>query len=1106
MKNERALREAIATLEQQADILGEAALAAAIAPLKAQLDEMRADGWRAGHRQRLRLVTVLFCDVVGSTEMAQQLDPEEIHAVLDPALAKLSEVIDAHGGRVLQYAGDSLLAVFGADIAMEEDPRFAVRAGLAMLDTANDLAQNLRLQRGVGDFAIRVGIHTGRVLLGAGVDRHNSIRGMPVNVAARMEQSAPKGALRISHSTYRLVRGVFDVVAQPPIPVKGVDQPVRSYLVRAERKDAIRSVSRGIDGLEVRLIGRQTELKRLQDALHRVNKGAANAPQMVVISGEAGMGKSRLADEFELWAATREPGCVLLAGRALEQTRHQANGLLRDIFLSWCRIRGSDTAVQASEKFKRTLTGLFEQPPSDDLALLGHAIGLDTGERLAESLGNARVVRERAFRAATQCIERLIVLSARPAALILDDLHWADDDSLAWLEQLLASATGWPLLVLGMTRPELFQRRADWPKHDTSHVLITLHPLATQACAGLVDELLRRLDRVPAPLRDQLVAAADGNPFYLEERVKILLDDGAIVSDGETWRLAPDRLSMAHLPDTLTGLLQARLDRLNPAERRALRQAATVGFVFWDEALAAIDPDAPAQLDALAGRELIVRQADSTLDGARQYAFHHHTLHRVARDGVLKGDRVTYNRRVGEWLEQRTLRRPGEFHGRIALHFQRGDQAQRALHHYLLGAEAAVARHSRETVLNYTDHALGLVQPTDRESLWRLHSAREAMLATTDDREGHDRDLAALQQVADAMDDDRKRAVASWRRALSHSSAGRYPDALAAAEAAATLAERCGDEVTASAIAGVRAVALRRLNDFDRARDVAERGLAQARASGSTMAEKELVYSLAALAAESGQLDESSGLARTYLELARDTGDQSAEAIGENLIGDSYYRLGDLDRARQHLERSVTLAKNLGYVYVECIAALNLVLVANGQGRFDAAVTFGRAATDIAVRSGSSDLEAVALLQLGIALDGIGDRAQARQILLNAAERYVANGSAHLQVETDSALAHVALGAGDIDEAARRVDRVIDHLDGGGSLDGTEDPLRIRWHCFEVLAALDDTRADAWLADSVAVLDKRADQIREPFRREAYRTSTLHHAALSSAWAARARI
>jgi predicted ATPase/class 3 adenylate cyclase len=1098
MNNERALRQAIAALEQQASILGESAVAAAIAPLQAQLDELSRDGWR--RQQRLRLVTILFCDIVGSTKMARELDPEDIHALFDSALAELTQVIESHSGRVLQYAGDSILAVFGADVSQEEDPRLAIRAGLNMLSVAKQLGADARRTHGVSGFDIRIGVHSGRVLLGAGVDAHNSIRGMPVNIAARMEQTAPPGGVRISHASFRHVRGIFDVTAQPPLVIKGVEHPVRSYLVQAERENAVRTASRGVDGIEVRMVGRDAQLDQLKTAVRALGTPTSQTHH-VLVSGEAGIGKSRLADEFELWATTRRRPSTALQARALVQTQHQPYGLMRNLFVRWLG-RGQSSETLSANEFLRRIAALTDGEATQDAELLAHLLGLHTDAAVDTALGSSRVVCERALRCATRCVEHQIALSSQPLVMVLDDLHWADDDSLDWLQQLLRATENLPFFMLCLTRPQLFERHSDWPGENIPLQKMPLEALPREASVSLVSELLQRLESVPHDLRDQLIAATDGNPFYLEERVKILLDEGAIISDGDTWRLVPERLSLTKLPDTLTGVLQARLDGLDPDERRALRQAATVGYVFWDEALAAVDQASPAHLDALERRELIVRQASSALSYAREYVFHHHALHQVARDGVLKADRKHYNKRVGLWLEARTQSRPEAFHARIAFHFECAEIFERALHHLVLGAEAAAARHSRDSVLQLVGRALDLVAEDQHETRWRLHVARERVMATTDNRDEHEWDLAAMREIAEVLNDDRKRGKATWRIALAQSNAGGYVEALATANEAEHLASQCKDSELMASVAAVKAIALRRQNDFRAAREVCEAGIVRARECGSIEAEKELLYSLTATAAEAGDIDESLELATTYLKLAVESGDKTAEALGENLIGDTHFRRGDLDLASQHFEASLNLAKGIHYAYVMCIAALNLALVRNTQSRFDDAQVSARAATDIAVRSGASDLEAVALLQLGIALAGVNQLHEARTTLLTSAEKYVANGSGHLVTETNSALANVALKAGDRNEALRRVEDVLAHIDAGGSLQGTEDPLRIRWHCYEVLAVTCHQRAQSWLAESWQLLNERAEKIHDPVHRDAFINNVAHHAALASAWRA----
>ena len=354
---EQRLDAGIAALEAQRGQLGDEVVDAALRGLQARLSALRESADEPA--QALRQVAILFLDVVGSTTLGQHLDPEAIAAVMDGMLARGSAIVAAHGGKVLQYAGDNLLAAFGADEAAEDDAERAVRCGLALLELGATLRAEVEATHGFAGTGVRIGIHTGGVLLGGGVDKDGSIRGQAVNIAARMEQTAPAGALRISHDTYRQVRGVFDVEAQPPLAVKGVDAPVQSYLVLRAKPRAFRMATRGVEGVETRMIGRDAELAVLQAAFARLVAPGAGLERIVVVS-EAGVGKSRLLQEFENWSEARPERCILFQARATPQTRGQAYGLLRDLFAWRWQILDGDSLAEARHKLEDALTPLFK--------------------------------------------------------------------------------------------------------------------------------------------------------------------------------------------------------------------------------------------------------------------------------------------------------------------------------------------------------------------------------------------------------------------------------------------------------------------------------------------------------------------------------------------------------------------------------------------------------------------------------------------------------------------------------------------------------------------------------------------------------------------------
>ena len=639
---------AITALEAQRALLGDTIVDTALAPLREKLAALRAPEIAAA-AQQLKQVSVLFVDVVGSTAMGQQLDPETIHAVMDGALERFTAVVQAEHGRVLQYTGDGMLAAFGTEEASEDDVESAVRAGLGVIAATHDLAPAVRQQHGVPDFNVRAGVHTGRVLLGGGVDAEGSIRGATVNVAARMEQSAPPGRLRISHDSWRHVRGLFDAVEQEPISVKGVERPIRSWLVERPKPLAPRQAPRGVDGVHTRMVGRQAELSQLRQAFDAAV--AECRLRGVTVVGEAGLGKSRLLDEFQRTLDLR--ACWLLAGRAHPRSALQPHGLLREMLARHLRIGEDDPPEVARDKLVHLLAPLFAAEGEAPVHRLGHLIGLGFGHspHVQELLGDEALFRRRAYEAAALALRRLG--DSRTVVLVLDDLHWADEGSLAFVEHLFSRHRELPLLCLTLTRQTLFERHPDWGANDPRHLRLDLHPLDKACSQDLAESLLERIADVPESLRALLIAGAEGNPFYMEELVKMLIDDGVIAVEPEGWRVLGDKLLVSRVPPTLTGVLQARLDALPQRERSALQMAAVVGHVFWDRALAAIDPNATGSLSALMRKQLVVRREGAAVDDTHEYAFYHHLLQQVTYDSVLKAPKHQAHARVGVFWSAR---------------------------------------------------------------------------------------------------------------------------------------------------------------------------------------------------------------------------------------------------------------------------------------------------------------------------------------------------------------------------------------------------------------------------------------------------------------------
>lgn len=1113
MTQEREQLEAgIAALEAQRALLGEAVAEAALQPLRARLAALAEATPDTVPRaeQRLRQVTILFLDVAGSTSLGQRLDPEDIHALMDGALARCTAVVEARRGKVLQYAGDSLLAVFGADETREDDTERAVRAGLALLDEGRRLADEVHGRHGHTGFGVRVGIHTGAVLLGGGVDAEGSIRGSAVNIAARMEQSAPVGGLRISHASYAQVRGVFDVEPQPPIKVKGLDEPLLTYLVLAAKPRAFRVATRGIEGIETRMIGRDAEFERLQQAFKALYSGGRLTVLTVV--GDAGLGKSRLLYEFGNWTETRPEAFCLFQGRATPETQAQPYGLLRDILAWRLQIADSDSMELAKRKLEDGFAALFRPDDGADLAqahahLLGHLIGLNFGDsrHVRGILDDPQQIRNRGFHAAAQLFRRVGQNKGTPVVLQLEDLHWADEGSLDFLNHLARSNAEQPLLLLALTRPTLFERRADWMNTGALHQRIALAPL-DQGCSRLLsNELLKKLSEIPAALRELVSGGAGGNPFYMEELVKMLVDQGALTIGPERWTLHAERLLSTEVPPSLTGILQARLDGLPREEKLALQQASVIGLVLWDQALAALDARALAALPALVRRELLVPRPDAGPDGIREYSFKHQMLQQVVYETLLKRTRRELHARAAAWLAGLPGSRGRASLGAAAEHYQRAGDDARACDCFASAAEHARERHAHEAVLGHVAAALALLEraalPDDALLRWRLLDVRERSLDLQGRRAEQQLDIDALDALAEQLDDDRCRGEVAWRRSDIAMRTGDFAAQDAAARTAMRLAERAGDEALRLHALGRLAHVHHRRGELAAAEALAEQGLASARAHGLRLNEALLLNVLGNVVAARDEMLRALALDQQKLLIDRELGNLRNEAYTAGNLGVSWLCLGEGRQARRHLDESLRLSRAVGDRGQESAALTNLSRLALWEAQDALALAHARAALDNSVAVQDRYWEAVARYCLGNAELALGRHAAAAATFEHA-QTLATEIDSVVRYDAAAGRARVALALGDGPAALRHLEILLAHLNQGGRWEGAEAPRLIQLTCHEVLAQAGDPRAPAMLMKDHAELQALAATIADAGLRRSFMEQIPEHRRMVAAWAA----
>ena len=1120
---------AIAQLETQRERLGADVVDLALAPLREKLAREQGGDAEpdAQQMQQLRQVSVLFCDVVGSTALSQHLSPEDIHAVMDRALAGITRVVNGHHGTVLQYAGDSLLAVWGAPVAHEGDAAAAVNAALAALQEAQAHAAAVQQRHGLGGFGVRAGIATGPVLLGGGVDGERSIRGMTVNIAARMEQTAPPGTLRVCADTWRLVRGQFDGSPQPPLQIKGRDESMSTWLVHGALADAPLHAERGVAGVATPCVGRSAELAALQQA-----GSAGGGLRTVVVVAEPGIGKSRLAREFRLRAAQQPAGQRCLEAGAAERDAGRPYGLLRQLFARHAGIRDSDSTALARAHWLQALTPLLRS--QGDAAVLGQLLGLDFAAHteVQPLLKEAQQLRDRAFFHAAQAL-RALAASGPPLLVLLDDLHWADPGTLDFIELLQARHADIPLMLLALARPEVALLRPAW-RSALGPCWIDLQPLRDDDAATLADALLARLPAAAAEaLRERLTATAAGNPFFLEEMVNMLIDrgdirvnsgnegvhgmdgmDGAGGTDGtdrtrDLWQISRTDLAGLPLPRTLTGVLQARLDRLSPAEARVLQGAAVVGVVFWDDALQALGLQADAALLRLVSRQFVLPRATSQLEGRREYSFRHHLLQRVCYERLLQRERVPAHAQVAHWLEGLPGDKPQE---QIAEHFERGAEPARALAAWQRAAEQAQARYANEQALAHAARALALLapdaqprtQPHTLSQKYALTLLRTQVFALVGQNAARVAELDALEALAEALDDDHRRCEVLDARAKWHFEAGDAQQALALAQRAEALAPADAPQLAASA-GRHRAHALSRLGRHEEFRHCADELLGLARRLQDKGLEGAMLNALGLHADDRGDPAAAIGFYEQALHCHRATGNQTHEGDVLNNLGYVELGLGAYEQAAERFEEVLARYQRIGRREGAATVQLNLALAAMHSGKLVHALGLARQALPVFDAVGSHWLAAAARRIAGQAELAMGEHAAALVSLQTARDGFASLGLAQLAAEASASLALAQQASGHREQARASVDAVLALLDATAQsgepalLDGVEEPLRVYADCWQVLHAQGDPRAGRCLQAGRRLLQERAARVADPARRDTLLHRVPHHRLLRQA-------
>ena len=974
MTEQEQLEQAIVALEGQRSALGDAVVDAALAPMREKLESLRA---RAASQQTRRQITVLFADVAGSTAIGQQLgDPEAIIDLMDSALERMAQPVRDHGGHITRFMGDGFKAVFGLSVAHEDDAEQAVRAGLDILGVVREIAADLEGRQGVRGFNARIGINTGLVATGGLSEGEDTVMGLTVNLGARMESAAAPGTVLISHATYRQVRGIFEVEPLGPIVAKGFPDPVRVYVVKQAKPRAFRMGTRGIEGIETRMVGRDAELMMLESAF--ADAIETGEPRLVMVVGEAGVGKSRLLYEFENWIELRPEHAIYFKGRAAPSLRHVPYTVFRDMLAYRFEIRESDTAAVALEKFRAGTAGALSTERAD---LVGYLVGFDfaSSEAVQRLIGSPDFgdLARSYFTAYVQALAR-----QEPMVMFLEDLHWADDSSLDLLDHLATTISEARLLMVGLTRPELFERRAHLGEGRERVARLDLKLLSRRVSRALVDEILQKVDVIPEALRDLIVDGAEGNPFYVEELAKMLIDEGVIIpgpDEQSTWHVDEARLHEIRVPPTLTGILQARLDSLPVRERELLQQAAVVGHLFWDAAVSELAGKARDQvqeeLDSIRGRELIFRRERSAFVGTTEYLFKHALLRDVTYETVLQKLRRGYHALVARWLEAHAGERIGEYAGLIAEHLEHAGQAVEAASYLQRSAARMLDTGALRASLGFAQHALALLPEDSPLRVELLVQSGEALLGLSDYAEARQVLETAL-SAAQAAGDERASAAALDHLGGIARDQGDWELAAGYLERSLALAQGLGDRSrTAHVLWSLGWVYLGQGTAAEAETCLTEsQGLYQGLEDRLGLAQ--VLNGLASVGLLLGDYGRSWTLYQESLALFRESGDRLKEAIALANLGETSRLREDYDAARDYCTAALGIFSEIGQKSNIVVTNLNLGHVACAQADYGAARASYHEALRMAAEIGTTPytLDSLAGIALLLARTGQPER------------------------------------------------------------------------------------------------------------------------------------
>jgi class 3 adenylate cyclase/tetratricopeptide (TPR) repeat protein len=860
-------------------------------------------------------VTVLFADLKGSMELLAERDPEDARTILDPVLERMMEAVHHYEGTVNQVMGDGIMALFGAPVAHEDHAVRACYAALRMQDAVRRYAEALRRHQGL-TVEIRVGLNSGEVVvrsIGSDLRMDYTAVGQTTHLAARMEQLAVPGSVLLTAETLRLAEGFIQVNPLGPVPVKGLEFPVEIYALAGAGPARRRLEAAAARGL-TRFVGRDGELETLRRALDEAAHGHG---QVVAVVGEPGVGKSRLFWEFT--RSHRTHGWLTLESGSVSYGKATVYLPVIDLLKAYFKIRDRDDQRDLREKVTGkllTLDRALEPTLTALLVLMGVQID-DPGWQALDP----RQRRERTLDA----VKRLLLRETRiqPLCLVFEDLHWIDSETQAFLGDLIDSLPGARVLLLVNYRPEY---RHDWGS-KTYYAQLRIDPLPRETA----DELLRALlgeDAALAPLRQLLVERTEGNPFFLEESVRTLVETASLIGERGAYRLAKP-LPSIRVPATVQAMLAARIDRLSPEDKRLLQSAAVVGNDVPLPVLRAIaevsDDELRRGLAHLQAGEFLY---ETSLFPEPEYTFKHALTHEVVYGSLLHDRRRALHARVCEAIERLAGERAGEHAESLARHAVRAEVWDKAVDYLREAGTQAYARGAVQESLARSEQALELLSklPAVPDNVRRAIDVRTNLfwpLLSLGEIARLGQQLREAEQLARDLGDRHRLGRTSLMIGVCSLMSGRYPVALQYGREGLDIATGLADRellVRATYYLAITHLALgehqRAIEGLTRLADGPDADLARQLAAFTGSVYDGACGHLAACHAERGEFHHAISYAERAVEAAEGSDVPQAQANAYFRRGFVLALKGEFPQALTSIERAVQLCETKGLLYL----------------------------------------------------------------------------------------------------------------------------------------------------------------------------------------------